>query len=36
MAQKYEVAGYYPSSYRVRFDEASQEYRIALTGFVNK
>jgi hypothetical protein len=36
MAQKYQAAGYHPSSYRVRFDEASQEYRIALTEFVKK
>jgi hypothetical protein len=33
VAPRYEVAGYYPSSYRVRFDKASQEYRIALSGF---
>jgi hypothetical protein len=36
VAQKYQIPGYHPSSYRLRFDEASQEYRIALTGFVKK
>jgi hypothetical protein len=36
MAVKYAVAGYHPSKYRVRFDEASQEYRIAITGFIKK
>jgi hypothetical protein len=36
VAEQYQVAGYHPSSYRVRFDEASQEYRIALTGFFRK
>jgi hypothetical protein len=36
VASRYEVAGYYPSSYRVRFDEASQEYRIALSGFAKR
>jgi hypothetical protein len=36
VAPRYEVAGYYPSSYRVRFDEATQEYRIALSGFAKR
>lgn len=31
---RYEVAGYYPTRYRVRFDADAREYRIALTGFV--
>jgi len=35
-AAKYAVAGYHPSKYRIRFDEASQEYRIAITGFMKK
>jgi hypothetical protein len=36
VAGKYEVAGYHPSSYRVRFDEETQEYRVALTGFAKR
>ena len=36
MAEKYEVAGYYPSSYRIYWDEATREYRITLTGLVQK
>ena len=27
MAEKYEAAGYYPSSYRIYWDEATREYR---------
>lgn len=36
VAEKYAVPGYHPSQYRVRFDEATQEYRISLTRFVQK
>jgi hypothetical protein len=36
VAEKYETAGYYPSSYRIRFDEQTQEYRVALTGFAKR
>jgi hypothetical protein len=36
MAEKYEVAGYYPSGYRIYWDDATREYRIALTGLVQK
>ena len=36
VAEKYQVAGYQPSQYRVRFNEESQEYLIALTGFIKK
>jgi hypothetical protein len=32
VAQHYEPAGWYPSSYRVRYDEQAKEYRIALGG----
>lgn len=31
--ERHAAAGWYPSAYRVRFDGASGEYRIALTGF---
>jgi hypothetical protein len=31
---RYPEAGWYPNAYRVEFDEASNEYRIALTGLV--
>jgi hypothetical protein len=30
---KYEVKGWYPTAYRIHFDEARGEYRVALTGF---
>jgi hypothetical protein len=36
MAEKYEVAVYYPSSYRIYWDKATREYRITLTGLVQK
>jgi hypothetical protein len=32
VAQRYEPAGWYPSSYRVHYDEQAREYRIALGG----
>jgi hypothetical protein len=31
-AQHYSPAGYYPTSYRVRWDEGTREYRVALAG----
>lgn len=30
---RYAAPGWYPTAYRVRFDEEAKEYRIALTGF---
>ncbi len=35
-ASRYAKAGYHPASYRVRWDEASREYRVSLTGLVKR
>lgn len=35
-ASRYDPAGMYPSSYTVRYDASSREYRIALSGFVSR
>jgi hypothetical protein len=36
MAEQVQTAGYWPSAYTVRWDENAKEYRIALTGLVNR
>ena len=33
---KYQAPGYYPSAYRITWDEQAREYRIALTGLVKR
>ena len=35
-AQRYEVPGYHPTAYSIRWDEAAREWRIALTGLVKR
>lgn len=33
MAERYDIPGDYPAAYRIRWDEATQEHRVALTDF---
>lgn len=35
-ATRYQKAGYHPTSYRIRWDDASREYRVSLTGLVKR
>lgn len=36
MAERYQTAGVYPSAYSIRWDEASRQYFVALTGLTRK